>query len=344
MDLRCGDRKIVKSRKGDNLVWFSKGIDWKSTTDPEAQELLRMIQRASGNTMIDDNSFLNIYIANFDKLFNNKFNDGSPITDAINSLKVFEDDLAVKVQNDENLQKQIKMKDIKGLAKDVIGRLMDFFIEFKFEPNFRFVNTLFLQGGSEAKKSYIMNYFSLSDSPYKSMIYEKMKSDEFSKILEDAEMIHPSSVINSRFKVYYGSQGTGKTTKAMIETDGRCMVCHSAMLPSDLMEDFGFNDGKAEFTPSILYHAMENGEKITLDELNLLPFESLRFLQSILDGKKEFTYKGRKVEIADGFMVIGTMNLTVNGCVYNLPEPLVDRACELSEFKLTAKDLVSAVL
>ena len=122
------------------------------------------------------------------------------------------------------------------------------------------------------------------------------------------------------------------------------MVCHSAMLPSDLMEDFKFNDGKAEFEPSALQRAMTEGKKIVLDEINLLPFESLRFLQSILDGKKEFLYQGKTIEIKDGFKIIGTMNLSVYGSVYSLPEPLVDRCEDIRKYSLTAENLLGAIL
>ena len=130
----------------------------------------------------------------------------------------------------------------------------------------------------------------------------------------------------------------------MLEAENNCMTCHSAMLPSDLMEDFKFVDGKAEFVPSALQIAMTEGKKIVLDEINLLPFESLRFLQTILDGKTEFIYKGKTVKIVDGFKIIGTMNLVVNGCTYGLPEPLVDRAEELRKYSLTAKNLVGAII
>lgn len=54
-------------------------------------------------------------------------------------------------------------------------------------------------------------------------------------------------------------------------------------------------------------------------------------------------YKGVVVKIKEGFQIIGTMNLVVNGSVYSLPEPLIDRAEELKKFKLTASDLSSAL-
>lgn len=228
---------------------------------------------------------------------------------------------------------------------EALGNMMKFFTEFQFEPNFRFVNTFALNLAKSEKSAteYISNYFELIDSSYAKEVKEKVKSAEFKQIMKDLDGAVPSHPINKRFKLYYGSQGTGKTTIAMGETDNRCMVCNSSMLPSDLMEDFVFVDGKATFKPSALWRCMVEGKPIVLDELNLLPFDSLRFLQTILDGKTEFLYKGNRIEIADGFCVIGTMNLTVNGMTYGLPEPLVDRCAEAKKFSLSASDLMKAI-
>ena len=231
----------------------------------------------------------------------------------------------------------------KKKIKNTLKKFIDFFSEFSFEPNYRFVNTFSYCNTISEAIEYTTRYFELSDSPYTNSIIEKMKSPEFNEIALELVNITPSTKINTRFKLYYGSAGTGKTTTAMKEADGNCMVCHSAMLPSDLMEDFKFEEGKAAFQPSSLYKAITEGKKIVLDEINLLPFESLRFLQSILDGKKEFNYKGINVQIKDGFQIIGTMNLNVNGSVYSLPEPLVDRAEQIKKYPLTADNLVNAV-
>lgn len=225
---------------------------------------------------------------------------------------------------------------------ELIQKLMNFFSEFSFSTNFRFINTFAYAVANDQAVEYVQNYFNLTDNEYKNAITDKMKSSEFVSLLYDFKQLSVTSKINDRFKLYYGTQGTGKTTLAMKEASA-CMVCHSAMLPSDLMEDFNFEDGKAAFNPSSLYKAMEEGTVIVLDEINLLPFESLRFLQSLLDGKASFNYKGREVHIRDGFKIIGTMNLQVNGVTYALPEPLVDRAEELREFVLTANDLVEAL-
>lgn len=235
-------------------------------------------------------------------------------------------------------------------AKEGISKLMRFFSEFSFVPNFRFINTLAnkvaenVSPNSATVLDFIYNYFALTDSPFAKEIKSKIKSAEFNDILEDFSAAPPKSHINNRFKVYFGAAGSGKTTKAQSETDNRCVVCNNSMLPADLMEDFIFIEGKPSFKPSILWECMEQGKPIVLDEINLLPFDSLRFLQGILDGKREFTYKGHTVTIADGFCVIGTMNLVVNGAVFNLPEPLVDRAADIVEFNLTAEQLVNAIL
>ena len=235
----------------------------------------------------------------------------------------------------------------KELLTNTLQKMIDFFSEFDFEPNFRFVNTfarIAYYYNDTAVKSYVRNYFKLTDSPYVDSIVEKMKSSEFTQLTTDLKVFKPSHDVNTRFKLYYGSAGTGKTTAAMKESAGKCMVCHSAMLPSDLMEDFKFEDGKATFKASALQNAIVNGETIVLDEINLLPFESLRFLQSILDGKKQFLYKGHEINIADGFKIIGTMNLTVNGTTYALPEPLVDRCEDIKEYKLSAENLLGAII
>lgn len=225
--------------------------------------------------------------------------------------------------------------------------LIEFFKEFTFSPNFRFVNTLARRcfyNSTKAGVEYVTNYFKLVDNPATNACIDKMKSAEFKDIVETFAQIEPKKEVNTRFKLYYGTQGTGKTVQAMDEADDNVMLCHSAMLPQDLMEDFEFVNGQATFKPSALQIAMVEGKTILLDEINLLPYESLRFLQSLLDGKQQFEWKGGTICIADDFQIIGTMNLQVNGMIYALPEPLVDRASELKEFVLTSDQLVGAVL
>jgi len=239
---------------------------------------------------------------------------------------------------DDILSEKVRVKALDDLIK--------FFIEFNFEPNFRFVNTLgiMLQESLDDGRNYIKNYFKLTNSPYVTAVIDKMKSPEFDAILSSLSLCNPANVINKRLKVYYGSQGTGKTTMAMEETEGRCIVCNNSILPQDLLEDFAFSDGKPGFQKSMFRKCAEEGTTVVLDEGNLLPFETLRFLQGILDGKKEFTYKGETIHIKDGFGIIITMNLMVNGMAFGLPEPLIDRCADIQEYKLSGKQLLNALL
>lgn len=244
-------------------------------------------------------------------------------------------------QKEENKEENASV-DVNNQLKRALNNMINFFKEFNFTPSFRFVNTLARKGIDEAKQ-YVLDYFCLMDSPYAEEVSHKIDSPEFNGILNDFFVREVTQIINKRFKVYYGAQGTGKTTQALEETANRCIVCNASMMPADLMEDFTFDDGKAVFHPSALAKAMEAGEPITLDEINLLPFDSLRFLQGIFDGKSEFLYKGNAIHIADGFKVIGTMNLAINGAVYGLPAPLVDRCEDIENFELDADCLMNAI-
>lgn len=243
----------------------------------------------------------------------------------------------------------------KNKAAALVASIRTFFKDFEIEnPSARFINTMSHHCSTfKEVKSYISAYFTLEDYSYKNDIIEKLDSTEFKAIFAELQTRHTSKYINSRFKVYYGAAGCGKTWKASLECGGheetvdgkkkvvgaRIITCKSTDLPSDLLEDFKFDDGKPGFHPSALVKAMEEGQSIVLDEINLLPFDSIRFLQEILDGKTSFIYKGNAINIKDGFKIIGTMNLNLGGQTYPLPEPLVDRAEDIKEFTLSDKSL-----
>ena len=228
----------------------------------------------------------------------------------------------------------------KQKATNVVERIIKFFSEFNFSPSFRFVNTLLY---SENPIAYTINYFMVQDHMYANDIAEKVKSPEFTEICRGIKSCGAKpKVINNRFELFFGAPGAGKTVKGYELTDTQ-MVCSSDMLPTDLMQNFAFSDGKAEFQKSDLWLAMEQGKKILLDEINMLPFESLRFIQGITDGKPSVSFKGFKINIHPDFKIYGTMNLNVNGQTIPIPEPLVDRASNLVEFKLTAEDLVRSL-
>lgn len=226
------------------------------------------------------------------------------------------------------------------------SKFIDFFKEFDIVPSIRFLNTLKLRlskKGIVESKKYIRNYFTLSDNPFRNELSDKIDSIEFDYLLSELGKIETTHRINKRLVLLFGAPGTGKTTRAQKSTGDNVIVCHSALLPCDLMEDFNFKSGDPCFETSRFQQAMVNGEKILLDEINLLPYESLRFLQTLLDNKPSIVYKGKTIPIKEGFTVYGTMNLFVNGSMYSLPEPLVDRAYDIKEFSMTPELLSKAL-
>lgn len=265
---------------------------------------------------------------------------------------------------------------------EIISELKDFLIEFDFSgiSSARFYNTLFM---TPRKREYIINYFKLIDNPNANIIESKLSSKEFNYILEKIKNISPSiPPVNTRLILYFGNQGTGKTTYAITNfPNAKVMPCNSNYEPNDLLEVFDFEDGKEQlknlgynveedletykydkdktlailnllihsggkpkYKPTPLLLAMQNGEPVILDEINLLTRDSLRSIQAFLDNKTFFSFKGKDIEIKEGFMVIGTMNLEVNGQIESLPAPLVDRAKEIIEFKPNAEQLAEMAL
>ena len=111
---------------------------------------------------------------------------------------------------------------------------------------------------------------------------------------------------------------------------------HKDMTAKELMFDFTFDDnGNAQFSKSVFAQAMENGEPIVCDEMNLASNTLLQFMQSILDNSKSIFMDGQELVIKEGFKVIGTMNDVVSGVDRILPEPIIDRALDIRYFELT---------
>lgn len=331
--MRLGNTIYSISISRDGTVWSNLSGTWMLETDYTKIARLRIVRKMFRSKKTPESTktyVLNEYLNDFCNANVTSLTENIEETTTENVSNIDKTDITQKFDENEIIV--------------ALDKLINFFSEFEFEPNFRFVNTFARAQSKNEKIEYVKNYFELTNSPYASSIVEKMKSEEFDQICCRMSKFKTEKIVNKRFKLYYGSAGTGKTTRAMTESDGICMVCHSAMLPNDLMEDFKFEDGKATFVASSLQKAMINGTTIVLDEINLLPFESLRFLQTILDGKTQIEYKGHTIVIKDGFEIIGTMNLQVNGVTYALPEPLVDRAAELKIFKLTGYDLIGAIV
>lgn len=240
---------------------------------------------------------------------------------------------------DDTIEEEILATDNVKVTEETVEKLQNFLKEFNIDLSIRLLNTLVRV---QNPTTYLFNYAQLTGKDVLSLS-EKCNSDEYEQ-LEAALLLHKTSKrVNKRFKLYFGSAGTGKTTQALDETEN-IIVCHENITPKELVFEFNFKDGNPTFEKSAFCKAMENGEKVVLDEINLLPFETIRFLQGVLDNKTTVTVGDEIIQIKDGFEVIGTMNEEILGVENYLPEPLIDRAFEIKQFILTPKNLFSMAI
>ena len=124
-----------------------------------------------------------------------------------------------------------------------IYKMQNFLKEFDFSgiSSARFYNTLFV---TKDKVNYIINYFRLIDNPNTNALISKMNSKEFKAILKEFEDTPGVPNINNRLILYFGNQGTGKTTHAIKEyPEAKVMNCNSNFEPNDLLYSFDFEDG-----------------------------------------------------------------------------------------------------
>lgn len=113
-----------------------------------------------------------------------------------------------------------------------------------------------------------------------------------------------------RLYILLGETGAGKSTLAMQRfPDAITYGCSPANDPNDLMFFLANKDGKGlKPHPSQLNMAIREGHKVLLDEVNLLPYESLMFLQSITDEKESIVVGDEIVKIHPDFRILATMN------------------------------------
>ena len=337
-------------------AWDAKGsFGWYTVTDKYAVEMLNDIVR--NELSIDTAKAVLEFIEKYpvpDAIGEKKFvgtfipkkareSTEEPKTESEPTVVIT---IPTKEPNTEEPKTEEQKEDAERFAKIAFGKkLIEFFKEFNFSPSRRFVNTLKLQGNLMKAIEYVKNYFFLQDHPDAQAIAEKVKSLEFKELLSQLYSFKSfSPKINNRLVIFFGDPGGGKTTQAKAEyPSARLTICHEGMESEELLSYIKVDgDHTAEY-PSALMEDIQEGRVHILDEINLLPYKTLRFLQGLTDGKDTFEYKGSSVKIGEGFKIIGTMNLKVNGQVVFLPDPLVDRAEELREFPITAEAVAESI-
>lgn len=227
-------------------------------------------------------------------------------------------------------------------AKDAVEKLTKFLSEFSYfrdGVSMRLINSFAI---ADDKAAALRSYCEVSQMEDLPDLVEKMKSPEFAEVVKAFASFRPKP-LNKRFAVFYGAPGGGKTYAAIKAGEsingGVCdvMPCSPSMDAADVLYAYrlDYRTGKRGYVPTALLTAMVSGRAVVLDEVNLLPMESRMFLQNILDNKEKVHVMGVELPIAEGFFVLGTMNLETGLGCQPLPLPLVDRAVVVRKFNTT---------
>jgi len=278
-----------------------------------------------------------------------------------NIQKMAPDQVSVVVKNpamntnpaDATATAQAAPKD-KVNPKEIVKKWFDFFSEFNFEPQVRFINSIARMTNVDDLKSYVIGYFELTNNSFARDIAEKTKSVEFKQLAQKTINLTEKK-INQRLEVYYGPAGSGKTTTAIANNPtAKVVLCHASLTPDELFRGFDFEeevdaDGHVTgshpiFKGCALREAMENGLVVILDEINLLNEDCRRALQAVTDAKGSVTINNDVIQIKDGFKVIGTMNLTVGDMTFPLPDPLVDRCEVIKRYTVGYEDVAALAI
>ena len=270
--------------------------------------------------------------------------------DVEDDIPLEETKVEIPPEKDKEKEKEELMEQMTSTYKD----FLKFFSETSFKPSIRMIDTL-SRLNLKSGQNYIKWFMELINHPDREVIVPKLKSDEWKNIHSQmldiykkvGESIDP---INSRLEIVYGPNGTGKTYDVIKEyqekyPDIGVMACSSSMSSAeDLLQVFDFEkDGKPVFKDSPLTEAIKKDQPVILEEARLMQQSAMAFLQSLLDCKDYVdTCRGR-LYIGPNFKVIMTMNLEVNGVVYELPEPIVDRAQVILKKEMDA-DLAASIL
>ena len=270
--------------------------------------------------------------------------------DVEDDIPLEETKVEIPPEKDKEKEKEELMEQMSSTYKD----FLKFFSETSFKPSIRMIDTL-SRLNLKSGQNYIGWFMELINHPDREVIVPKLKSDEWKNIHSQmldiykkvGESIDP---INSRLEIVYGPNGTGKTYDVIKEyqekyPDIGVMACSSSMSSAeDLLQVFDFDEGgKPVFKDSPLTEAIKKDQPVILEEARLMQQSAMAFLQSLLDCKDYVdTCRGR-LYIGPNFKVIMTMNLEVNGVVYELPEPIVDRAQVILKKEMDA-NLAASIL
>lgn len=190
-------------------------------------------------------------------------------------------------------------------------------------------------------KHHLVNYYKITGEAFVDGLISKCNSPEFDEVFKAKEKLlnvakennHTFTSINKRLELHFGDAGSGKTYNTTKQyPDAVVIPCSATLDVDDLNRLVVFENGQPQFIDTPLIQAMQEGKPIIFDEIRLLNNDVIAWLQTILDNKKNILINNKVVNIKEGFKIVGTFNLMVNGYTYPLPQPLVDRAYLIKEY------------
>ena len=193
-------------------------------------------------------------------------------------------------ENVTKTENQIKREVMEGIEE-----LQNTMLQFDTAVTPRMVSTMLHHSNPEA---YLYGYLKLTGRECDDFM-KKTQSQEWRRMMNKLKSANPKR-INKRLAIYFGPPSGGKTTAALREA-GKKIGMHKDMTAKELMFDFTFKDGEAQFSKSVFAQAMENGEAIVCDELNLASNTLLQFMQSVLDNSKSIFMDGQELVIKEGY-------------------------------------------
>ena len=344
---------IYKSGKMISIPWTKAEMYLYDEKSPTTMGVTTESSPAKEEPLPDPDTVESTEEVTFDDLIE----DDDELERLLKEFDVEDDDLSLEETKVEIPPEKDKEKEKEELMEQMTSTYKDFlkfFSETSFKPSIRMIDTL-SRLNLKSGQNYIKWFMELINHPDREVIVPKLKSDEWKNIHSQmldiykkvGESIDP---INSRLEIVYGPNGTGKTYDVIKEyqekyPDIGVMACSSSMSSAeDLLQVFDFEkDGKPVFKDSPLTEAIKKDQPVILEEARLMQQSAMAFLQSLLDCKDYVdTCRGR-LYIGPNFKVIMTMNLEVNGVVYELPEPIVDRAQVINKKEMDA-DLAASIL
>lgn len=166
----------------------------------------------------------------------------------------------------------------------------------------------------DADKTSIFYLIKKSNEQQRDIVDIIYEEENKSKVVDGLELFFNAFEgkvkVSKRLFLLVGETAAGKTTSIINRyPDLKILACNKGHDPYSLMYFLADKDGNGlKPYPTNFQKALTQGFRFALDEINLLPSDSLELLQGIADAKKTIEIGDETIIIHPDFKLIGTMN------------------------------------